>query len=376
MTCVSASACRLIAHSFVETARKLFVVALLSIAGANGAAAQAPAGVAPSSPWLVPSADTVLTRIAFGSCLDQRRPQAIWRSIIARSPQLFLMLGDNVYGDVRSSELKELKDAYRLQAAQPQLAAARATLPFLATWDDHDYGMNDARGDFVYKDGARALFAAFWQIDPATLPDGGIYRSHIIGPPGRRVQVILLDLRSYRSPFSPRPLGATGPGRYVPSDDPERTMLGAAQWSWLEAELRKPAEVRLLVSSIQVLAEAHHWERWGHFPVERDRLAALIAKTGAAGVILLSGDRHRAAMYQRTTGVPYPLLEVTSSSLNRPFAARDPDDPGRIGDMITTENFGEIDIDWTARTLRTSINGLDGSPQRERTLLFDAIGIR
>ena len=39
-------------------------------------------------------------------------------------------------------------------------------------------------------------------------------------------------------------------------------MLGAAQWAWLRAQLLQPAELRLIVSSVQVLAEGHGWEGW------------------------------------------------------------------------------------------------------------------
>jgi hypothetical protein len=42
-----------------------------------------------------------LTRIAFGSCADEEKPQPIWDAVLAYQPQLFLFAGDNVYGDVR-----------------------------------------------------------------------------------------------------------------------------------------------------------------------------------------------------------------------------------------------------------------------------------
>ena len=37
--------------------------------------------------------------IGFGSCLDQNLPQPIWKEIKAQNPEVFIMLGDNVYGD-------------------------------------------------------------------------------------------------------------------------------------------------------------------------------------------------------------------------------------------------------------------------------------
>ena len=64
--------------------------------------------------------------------------------------------------------------------------------------------------------------------------------------------MILLDTRSFRSPLKtvPKEQAMLG-GVYVPDDDPAKTMLGAAQWQWLENELRRPAELRKVVSSIK-----------------------------------------------------------------------------------------------------------------------------
>ena len=45
------------------------------------------------------AADQVIQRIAFGSCAHQDKPQPIWKSIAAAKPDVFLFLGDNIYGD-------------------------------------------------------------------------------------------------------------------------------------------------------------------------------------------------------------------------------------------------------------------------------------
>ena len=304
----------------------------------------------------------------------------IWTPIVDARPQLFLMLGDNVYGDVKGAEMTELRDAYLRLLANPDFTRARAVLPFLATWDDHDYGRNDGDGRFPYKAQAARMFHAFWQqpADPGVT--AGIYHARTFGPTGRRVQIILLDTRSFRSELRQRGLAerATDPGSatYLPDTAPEKTMLGDAQWTWLEAQLRQPAELRLLVSSIQVLAETHGWERWGHLPRERDRLFQLIGRSGARGVVLLTGDRHRAAVYRRTEGLPYPLVEVTSSSLNRPVPAADPADPGRLGDMYGAPNFGMAEIDWPGRRLRLTLANQLGIDIQSHSLAFGELGHR
>lgn len=317
-----------------------------------------------------------LTRIAFGSCGQQDKPQPIWDAVLAWRPELFVFAGDNVYGDLTPARPDALADAYARAATIAGYRAIRDQVPVLATWDDHDYGRNDAGGDFPHKERAKALFLEFWNV-PADDPRrtrAGIYHAATFGPAGMRVQVILLDTRSFRSPLRPTDRrDAPGRERYLPDPDPAKTMLGEAQWRWLEDRLREPAELRLIVSSIQVLALGHGWERWGNLPRERARLLGLIAETGAAGVILLSGDRHLGALYRLADGVPYPLYEITSSGLNMFYAAAREAGPLRLGAVYGRENFGTIDIDWWAGEVTLAVRALNGEPVRRVTIPLAAL---
>jgi alkaline phosphatase D len=318
-----------------------------------------------------------IERIALGSCADQRLAQPFWEPILASRPDLMILMGDNVYGDVTSAEMRELKQAYADLGTQPGFQKLRASVPVLAIWDDHDYGVNDGGGDFAYRQQAAAIFRAFWQV-PADSPRGrrdGLYDAQIFGPPGKRVQVILLDTRSFRSPLKSNDApGTPGRERYLPDPDPAKTMLGAAQWAWLEAQLKQPAELRLIVSSIQVLAEDHGWERWGNLPAERERLIALIDRTQANGVVFLSGDRHLGALYRRDRNTSYPLYEITSSSLNRPFLEAREHDRLQLSEIFRQENFGLVAIDWRARTLTLNLRDLAGAEMRSTSVEFAEIG--
>ena len=72
-----------------------------------------------------------LTRIAFGSCAHQTKPQPIWDAVLDYRPELFVFLGDNVYGDVTSAALTELREAYARAATVEGYAKVRATVPVL-----------------------------------------------------------------------------------------------------------------------------------------------------------------------------------------------------------------------------------------------------
>ena len=323
-----------------------------------------------------------LTRIVFASCAQQNGDQSIWDQIASEHPDLTLFMGDNVYGDVSPDEpaLPELKTAYmRLAQSQP-FARARAAAPMLTVWDDHDYGRNDGGGDYALKEKSEALFDYVWAVpedDPRrTRP--GVYGSWIIGAEeGKRVQVIMLDTRFFRSPLvETDERGAHGKERYVPDDDPSKTILGDTQWKWLAEELQKPADLRLVVSSIQVIADGHGWESWRLFPHERARLYKTITGLGVNGVVFLSGDRHGAALYRKDGVNDYPLFEATSSSLNLPASIWRAESgetwmeegPNRLGDMIYEANYGVIDIDWDEGAVAVSIRSKDGDPYLSETI--------
>ena len=300
--------------------------------------------------------------------MDQDEAQPILDAVQERGFELFLMLGDNVYGDVTSPmDQTELREAYERQGNSPRFDRLRRATPMLAVWDDHDFGVNDGGATFVGRHLAEELFDNFWRI-PADSAGGsrpGIYESHLVGPPGHRTQILLLDTRFFRSDLKKSDAENR---RYDPDPDPGKTMLGEAQWRWLEAELKKPADLRLLVSSIQVLAEGHGWEAWRTLPTERERLYDVIRRTGAEGLVILSGDRHRAGLYLRDDVLDYPLYEITSSSLNRPSSAPEEPGPHRLGETYRDENFGALRIDWQAGSLELEVADIDGKTVLSRSI--------
>src|SRR5207248_5884086 len=222
-----------------------------------------------------------LERIAFGSCAHQDKPQPIWESIVAAKPQLFLFIGDTIYADTRDP--KVMKEKYDKFAAVPGWQKLKETCPVYATWDDHDYGQNDAGAEYPKKVESQKLFLDFFD-EPADSPRRkreGVYDAKVFGPSDKSVQVILLDTRYFRGPL--KKIKGKG-SQYVPSTDKTSSMLGEAQWKWLEEQLKVPATVRLLVSSIQLVAEDHPYEKWMNLPHERERLYKLLKDTKATGV--------------------------------------------------------------------------------------------
>ena len=265
------------------------------------------------------------------------------------------MLGDNVYADTpefsAAPSTAAMVAEYEKLTATPGFAELRESIPVFATWDDHDYGLNDGGGGFAFKTQAEAVFEQFWGYtadDPVT-QRAGIYAERRLTAGALEIQVILLDTRSFRGPLRDAERSLTCPLKNY-EKNLTGSFLGAEQWQWLAEVLRKPADLRLLVSSQQVIPDQHCFEKWGNFPHERERLFALIKASGARNVVLLSGDRHLGELSVlpagHALGVGYDLLEVTSSPLSARsgFGWGETNDFRVGGDNLRESQFGVLDI--------------------------------
>ena len=343
----------------------LTALALLIPGGAAGRAAQ--------------TQEKPLQRIAFGSCAGQDLPQPIWEPIVGVKPDLFLFIGDNIYGDTQDMQVMRAK--WALLGAQPGYQKLKSVCPVLATWDDHDYGVNDGGAEYPKRRESQQVFLDFFG-EPKDSPRRkreGVYDARVYGPMGKRVQIILLDTRYHRTPLKKETemRANRAVSILVPNTDPGATILGEAQWKWLEEQLRVPAEVRIIASSIQVVPEDHGSEKWMNFPRERERLFKLIQDTKAAGVLFISGDRHLAELSMMDGGVGYPVYDLTSSALNRSAKGwrRYETNRHRVGTMNWGDNFGMITIDWERQDpqLRLQIRDVDGDVTIQRKVFLSTL---
>jgi alkaline phosphatase D len=335
-----------------QTARLLCLCLTLLAASTILAPQLATTAMAQTDQTVEDPAGEAMTKIAFGSCAWQDRKQLIWDAVWTSQPDLFVFLGDNVYGD--TEDMNELQAKYDKLAAQPGYQRVQATTDVVATWDDHDYGANDAGEEYPMKEESKQIFLDFFG-EPADserrLRDGGIYTAYEYGPEGQRVQLILLDLRWDRTPINTvseeeeEARAVYGGGPYTTTVGADARLMGEDQWTWLEEQLRQPADVRIIGTSIPFLQDGTGWETWTNFPDERERLVGLIEETGANGVLFITGDTHWAQFSKRTQDVPYPLWEVNSSGLTENWDVVPPD-VNRLGDYFFEDNYGLIKIDW------------------------------
>jgi len=293
-------------------------------------------------------------RLAFGSCarhqLDAEQP--IFRSIAAADPDVFFWLGDNIYADSISPWV--FAEDYRRQRAVASTLPLMRTVPQLAIWDDHDFGLNNSDLSNPNREVSLAAFRNYWANPSYGLPDcPGVFFPYAYGG----VDFFMLDGRYYRTPN-------TEP------DGPGKTLLGACQGEWLRQALaasRAPFKV-LVCGSGWSSADGPTGDTWAAFLRERDTLFDFIRDRGIEGVFCLSGDTHFGEVncmpwserggYDLYDFVSSPLAQATGGSFldgNPEMRIRPP--------YFRSVNFGVLDFEWEPEPRVTfSLRDLRGDP--------------
>ena len=288
------------------------------------------------------------SKIAFGSCSNQNKPQPILDTVVAKNPDLFIYLGDNIYGDTEDMEV--LAQKYRKLENKKEFQNLRANTAVLSTWDDHDYGCNDAGKEYPFKKASKEIFMNFWNV-PLSSPrrkHSGIYGSHTFSDGKKILQVILLDTRTFRDPLKQNSEVNNRSGKFKNDYQPDttnKTLLGNAQWKWLENQLNQKADLRIICSSIQFGHEYNGWESWTNLPNEQKKMAELIRKTKANGVVFVSGDVHWGEISKRSFDDLYPIYDITASGITEDWHNVEPN-RYRVQQAFRKNHFGMIEIDW------------------------------
>ena len=312
-------------------------------------------------------------KILFGSCLHQDKPQPIWQAMNQERADLFVLLGDNVYGD--TEDMQELKAKYAKQWATSGMQTMLANTLTIGIWDDHDFGENDAGAEYPQKEASRQIMLDYFNVpkeSPRRTRVDGIYTSHVLTQADMTVQIILPDLRWNRSPLesvgrlkymlskAPNDLGP-----YIPSKDEASTMLGETQWQWLEQQLQQPADVRVLATSLQFLPEFSGWESWANLPHERQRFLALLDKYQIDNLVIVSGDTHWSEFSQITRNNQKLLWEMTASGLTEEWKNVSPNQH-RVGESYAKANYGVIEL--SGKQLTMSIKNVSGNTVTSHTI--------
>lgn len=266
-------------------------------------------------------------RIALLGCHKQFEPAPALSKYLEAEPDLCLWIGDNVYADTED-DITFVEKCYAALAAKPAFQQLRERYPLAATWDDHDFGLNNAGKEYALKAQTKALFREFWGLEEKIPADrDGIYYAEYI-PVGEKVlQLIMLDVRYNR-------------------DEPQTDgdVLGQPQWTWLENELKQPADLRLISSGFQILLDERAGsETWAKFPSARQRLFDLIREAQAENVIFYTGDQHYGEVNRMPGALDFDAIELQFAGINQ---IEDPEwNPLRVANAITSKHsYALLDI--------------------------------
>lgn len=298
-------------------------------------------------------------KIVFGSCAHQDKEQPMLLNAVKLNPDLFIYLGDNIYGDTRDMNL--LKEKYQKLASKTEFQELKKSTKILSVWDDHDFGENDKGRHYPFKKESKEIFMDFWEValDSDRRTHEGIYGSEFIKIGDKTLQIIMLDTRTFRDDLlKNEPKNPAYKNDYIPYTKKDSTILGKTQWKWLKKELSKKADIRIVASSLQFGHEYNGYESWTNMPHEQAKFINMISKTKANGVVFISGDVHWGEISKMKTTKTYPLHDVTSSGITQTWTSTETN-KNRVGNVIMQNNIGLIEIFYNEQDPMIRLNLYD-----------------
>jgi len=305
--------------------------------------------------------------IGFGACAGYTPwRERMWRRIASHDFPLFLLLGDNVYIDRPERPALQRYCYYRRQS-RPEFRTLTAETAIAAVWDDHDFGDNDSEGGPepftpAWKVDAWRVFRENWNNPAYGGGDDrpGVWHEMSIAD----VDIFMLDSRYYRTN----------------EDSAEPSMLGSTQKQWLLEGLRASTATFKLVASPVPFPDgakpgAWPWrsDTWTGYPDEREEIFSFIEANEIGGVVLLSGDRHRADVWRIERETGYDLYEFQNARLTNIHTHESVEGRARHYPLYSyneTPHFGRLRFDTTAAdpTITYDIIGIDGEVVHSTTL--------
>lgn len=229
-----------------------------------------------------PSPGAASFTIALAGDATNGSNDAVFDSILAEDPLLFIHLGDMHYSDITANTPSLFRAAYDEVLQCPRQGALLANVPTAYVFDDHDYSNNSSNGTATSRPAACQMYrerVPHYPLGDTSSTSAPIYQSFVIG----RVRFILTDQRSAASPNAN-------------TDNSSKSVLGSTQKAWWKAEVDAAVSAgqmavwvcpRLFGAPATVGAD-----NWGGFTTERAELCNYIRDNAPGRVVVLSADMH------------------------------------------------------------------------------------
>lgn len=279
----------------------------------------------------LPGTDPATFTFAFASCRAETgdNGSAVFGRLVARAPDLFLETGDLHYRDINSTDASLYRAAYDALFTVGPIVTTLASIPTTYTWSDHDYCGNGSGGAATGQSAVRQVYRE--RVPSPTLPDVGVQHTFRVG----RARFVVLDTRSYRSP-----VGNT--------DNSSKSMLGAAQKTWLQGLLATPdTPLIFIVSAEGWVSTDTSGDDWGRYQTERTEIAGWITASSAE-VVFLCGDAHMLGIDNGTNAAAgchvwhAAALNQTGSTKGGPYSGGTLAGTGQYGFVTVTDSDTQI----------------------------------
>jgi alkaline phosphatase D len=363
-----------------------------------------------------PDAMVARLRLAYASCQRwEHGYYSAYRHMRTENLDLVMFLGDYIYEYPNASQavrkptggwvqtLDDYRGRYALHKSDADLRAMHAACPWLVTWDDHEV-QNDYAGtspgdsgppvaDFTAR--RAAAYQAFYEHMPlrasvltramAGLASGAEMRIYQRLSYGRLASLYMLDARQYKDAQVCTRDGKAGSSTLNPAgcaswQDPARSMLGAQQEGWLDAEWGSAAGKATgwnLVGQQSLFGRRDFrpgpgqvlWnDGWDGYTAARTRFTDSLRRHAVANAVLLGGDVHEnwvghikadyADPASAAVGTEFCGTSITSRATGK---ANTPDilaeNPHFVFADSERRGYGVVDL--TPGLLTTTLRGVD-----------------
>lgn len=243
---------------------------------------------------------------AICSCMDEfRHSPGIWQDLVAREPDVILFAGDSTYCDYGDSgEPSPARMWRRFSEARATLEIyfSRKLIPILATWDDHDFGLNDTGMNYPFVFESQKNFLSFFAMNPefCSVLERGPGISSAVRLNGQ--QFLLMDDRSFR-------IAGFSRERYA--------HWGREQEEWMLEKVAGFEGLSWIVNGSQIFPQMIFKESFsGDHPVQFEAFKSALSNM-AKRVALISGDVHYSEVSRiEPAAFGYETFELTSSSIH------------------------------------------------------------
>lgn len=290
-----------------------------------------------------------------------------------KQSDFMLWLGDNTYTrEADYGSVSGLHYRYQHTRADRNLQPFLASRNHYATWDDHDFGSNDACKTYPLKETTLGLFKSYWANKTYGENNQGVYSMFSFSD----ADFFMLDDRYFRD--------------YQFLNDslnPDKTQLGEQQIQWLFNNLvYSRAPFKFIAIGGQFLNENTDKESYNFYKKERERIINFIIVNKISGVIFLTGDRHHTELIKNTNVEPklgYALYDLTSSAISSRASdlskSSEFNNPMRVANTLVMENnFCNISINGARgkRALTMQCFDKNGNLKWEHKLSEDELRAR